>query len=189
MRADIVPGATFPDYELPDHTGSPRRLSEVQRDDPLALVLARGGYCPKEHLRHVWMAAMEPEVAVGYCRFVTVSTDAVLESHEWRQRLGAHWPFLSDVERVVQQDLEIPEYTDPEHDLMIPHTVLLEPGLVIYRIYLAYWYWGRPTPDEMRLDFRALTQRCRPDWDLSARGLREAWGKGERERFYPYAAG
>ena len=23
MRPDIVPGGTFPDYELPDHTGSP----------------------------------------------------------------------------------------------------------------------------------------------------------------------
>ena len=23
MRPDIVPGATFPDYELPDHTSTP----------------------------------------------------------------------------------------------------------------------------------------------------------------------
>ena len=30
MRSDIVPGATFPDYELPDHTDTPRTLSELQ---------------------------------------------------------------------------------------------------------------------------------------------------------------
>ena len=30
MRADIKPGAAFPDYRLPDHTGTPRRLSEIQ---------------------------------------------------------------------------------------------------------------------------------------------------------------
>lgn len=44
MRADIVPGATFPDYELPDHTGKLRRLSELQGGDPLCLVLARVAY-------------------------------------------------------------------------------------------------------------------------------------------------
>ena len=42
MRPDIVPGGTFPDYELPDHTNTPRRLSELQGDDPLILTLARG---------------------------------------------------------------------------------------------------------------------------------------------------
>jgi hypothetical protein len=45
MRSDIVPGGTFPDYELPDHTGSLRKLSELQGDDPLILTLARGHYC------------------------------------------------------------------------------------------------------------------------------------------------
>jgi peroxiredoxin len=52
MRSDIVPGATFPDYELPDHEDIPRKLSELQGDDPMILTLARGHYCPKEH-RHV----------------------------------------------------------------------------------------------------------------------------------------
>jgi peroxiredoxin len=40
MRADIVPGAAFPDYELPDHTETPRTLSEIQGDDPMILTLA-----------------------------------------------------------------------------------------------------------------------------------------------------
>ena len=30
MRPDIVPGATLPDFELPDETGKRRRLSEIQ---------------------------------------------------------------------------------------------------------------------------------------------------------------
>ena len=34
MRSDIQPGATFPDYELPDHENIPRKLSELQGDDP-----------------------------------------------------------------------------------------------------------------------------------------------------------
>lgn len=49
MRPDIVPGAVFPDYELPHQTGTPRKLSELQGEDPLILTLARGHYFPKEH--------------------------------------------------------------------------------------------------------------------------------------------
>ena len=44
MRSDIVPGALFPDYELPDQTGQPRKLSELQGSDPMILVLSRGGF-------------------------------------------------------------------------------------------------------------------------------------------------
>ena len=45
MRADIVPGARFPDYELADHTGRRRRLSDLQGTrDPMILVLNRGYY-------------------------------------------------------------------------------------------------------------------------------------------------
>jgi hypothetical protein len=53
MRSDIAPGGTFPDYELPDHTKTARRLSELQGDDLLILTLARGNYCPKEHQQHL----------------------------------------------------------------------------------------------------------------------------------------
>ena len=45
MRADIVPGAMLPDYEVPDRTKTPRKLSELQGDDPMILMLARGHYC------------------------------------------------------------------------------------------------------------------------------------------------
>ena len=39
MRADIVVGAKFPDYELTDHTRTRRRLSELQGNDPMILLL------------------------------------------------------------------------------------------------------------------------------------------------------
>ena len=48
MRGDIVAGAVFPDYELTDHAGRRRTLSELQGPDPMILVLSRGGYCPKD---------------------------------------------------------------------------------------------------------------------------------------------
>jgi peroxiredoxin len=44
MRSDIAPGAVLPDFELPDHEKVPRRLSELQGDEPMVLLLARGHY-------------------------------------------------------------------------------------------------------------------------------------------------
>lgn len=186
MRSDIKKGTCFPDYELPDHTGELRKLSDLQGNDPVALMLARGGYCPKEHLQHQWMAAMQTEIQVSYCRLITISTDTVLESKEWRTRLGAQWPFLSDTERFVQQELAIQEYTDPLHNPMIPYTILLEPGLVIHHVYNGYWYWGRPTPEELRQDFRTISIKSRPDWDLTDPEVKEKWEKGKKSFFYPY---
>jgi hypothetical protein len=75
MRSDIVPGATFPDYELPDHENVPRRLSEIQGDDPMILTLARGHYCPKEHQQHLELAAFYPKINVAYTKIATIATD------------------------------------------------------------------------------------------------------------------
>lgn len=44
MRADIIPGATFPDYELTDHARQRQKLSAVQGNDPMILILSRGHY-------------------------------------------------------------------------------------------------------------------------------------------------
>ena len=156
MRSDIVPGGTFPDYELPDHESAPRKLSEIQGDDPLILTLARGNYCPKEHQQHLELAANYPKIAVAYTKVATISTDTHHSSQEFRASTGAQWPFLSDPERTVQKDLDIQEYTDPEHDPMIPHTLVLKPGLVIHSIYNGYWFWGRPSFVDLWHDLRAV---------------------------------
>ena len=178
MRPDIVPGANFPDYALPDHEGTIHTLSDLQGDDPLILTLARGHYCPKEHQQHLQLAAFYPQINVAYTRIATISTDDRHTSQEFRSSVGAQWPFLSDPDRTVQRDLDIQEYTDPGNDPMIPHTLVLKPGLVVHRIYNGYWFWGRPSVEDLRQDLREVTRETRPDWDLSAPGLREAWDAG-----------
>ena len=186
MRSDIVPGATFPDYTLPDQRGMRRALSALQGNDPLVLVLSRGGYCPKDRRQHEGLLQLHREMQVGYCRLVTISTDNLIETNEFRTAVGATWTFLSDAGRKVQKDLDIAEYTDPDHDPMIPHTLVLEPGLRVYKVYDGYWYFGRPTVEELRHDLRAVLRRCRPDWDISSAERRAAWASGDRTSFYPY---
>jgi peroxiredoxin len=186
MRADIVPGAVFPDYELTDHASKRRKLSELQGSDPMIVVLSRGSFCPKDRRQAEGLVQLHREMEVGYCRLVTISTDNLLETNEYRTGVGAHWPFLSDAGRTIQKDLDIAEYTDPTHNPMIPHTIVLEPGLIVHKIYNGYWFFGRPTVEELRQDLRAVLKKCRPDWDITAPELRAAWGRGEKNGFYPY---
>ncbi len=186
MRADMVAGAVFPDYELTDHAGKRRKLSELQGADPMILVLSRGGFCPKDRRQAEGLLQLHREIEVGYCRLVTISTDNLSETNEYRTGVGAHWPFLSDAGRVVQKDLDIAEYTDPTNNPMIPHTIVLEPALVVFKIYNGYWYFGRPTIEELRQDLRAVSRKCRPDWDITNPDMKAAWARGEKGRFYPY---
>ncbi len=186
MRADIIPGAKFSDYELSDHTGKHRKLSELQALDPMVLILSRGAYCPKDRRQHEGLLQLHREMEVGYCRLVTISTDNIADTNEFRTGVGAHWPFLSDPRRIIQKDLDIAEYTDAQHNPMIPHTIVLEPGLVIYKVYMGYWFFGRPTVEDLRQDLRTVLRKCRPDWDITAPEMKAAWQQGRKEIFYPY---
>src|SRR5246127_669540 len=186
MRSDMTEGAIFPDYELSDHTGKHRRLSELQGDDPMVLVLGRGGFCPKDRRQAEGLIQLHHEMEVGYCRLVTITTDNLAATNEHRTGVGAHWPFLSDAGRIVQKDLQIAEYTDATHDPMIPHTIVLEPGLIVYKIYLGYWFFGRPTVEELGQDLRTVLKKCRPDWDISRSEMKTAWQQSRKELFYPY---
>lgn len=186
MRTDMIPGAIFPDFELTDHSRTRQKLSDVQGIDPMIVVLARGMYCPKDQWQHKRLVEFYPELRVGYSKIVTISTDNLLQTNEFRTALNADWPFFSDNGRKVQKELDIQEYTDPHHDPMIPHTVVLKPGLEIFTIYNGYWFWGRPTIEDLRKDLQEITMEIRPDWDLATPALREAWDADEKSQFYPY---
>jgi peroxiredoxin len=80
MRSDIVPGAIFPDYELTDHAAKRRKLSELQGQHPMVLVLSRGGFCPKDRRQAEGLVELHRELEVAYCRLVTISTDNITQT-------------------------------------------------------------------------------------------------------------
>jgi hypothetical protein len=93
----LFPG-DISDYELTDHTTTRRRLSELQRIDPIILVLSRGHF------------ANYSKIAVASTQIVTISTDNILEINEFRALVRAQWMFLSfHTSRKVQKDLQIQE--------------------------------------------------------------------------------
>lgn len=186
MNSAIQPGGHFPDYELPDHTGVLRRLSFLQGLDPMVVMLGRGVYCPKDRQQLRQLVDFYPQMQVGFSQLVTITTDTLVLSNDLRLGVGAHWTFLHDPERVIANDLDILEYTDPHNRPMIPHTFVLEPGLKIDKIYPGYWYWGRPSTAELHHDLRDISRRIRPDDRIDTPDMRQRYLRGERQAFYPY---
>src|SRR5262249_39743734 len=69
---------------------------------------------------------------------------------------------------------------------LIPHTQVLEPNLVVHKLYNGYWSFGRPSAEERSQDLRAVLRKCRPEWGITAPELRAAWERADKTRFYPY---
>jgi len=123
---------------------------------------------------------------VGYCRLVTISTDNLLETNEFGAGVAPLWPFLSTPGAKCKRISDIAEYTDPHHNPMIPHMLVLEPGPACLQDLQWLLVLRPPTVEELRLDLRALGAQALPsDW-TQQREQRAAWAKGEKTGFYPY---
>ena len=158
------PGERMPDLELPDHTGRPRTLSDVVGGDPSVLCFSRGWWCPKEQRFLRGLVALQDEFEVAYTRIVVVSVDPPEVQSAFRAGLGARFVFLSDADRTWIERLGLREATDTVHDPYRPTVFSLFPDLTIRTAWAGYWYWGRPTAEEIRADMRAISRAVRPDW-------------------------
>ncbi len=158
---------TFTDLALPDHNGRPRTLSELAGGDPLVLVFSRGWWCPKEQTFLRGLVTLQNELEVAYTKLVVVSVDPPEVQAAFRAGLGARFTFLSDAQRRYLDELGLRETTDTVHHPYRPATYTLYPDLRVHREYNGYWYWGRPTLEELRHDLRAISQGVRTDWELA----------------------
>jgi peroxiredoxin len=153
------------DVELPDHAGRARRLSELVGGDPTIVQFYRGWWCPKEQAFFRRLIALQDEAEVAYSGIVSISVDPPAVAAAFRAGLGARWTFLSDSERTWLDRLELRETTDTLNNPYLPTVFVVDPGLRIHSRYDGYWFWGRPTTEEMRQDLRAVTRAIRPDWE------------------------
>jgi peroxiredoxin len=169
MREDLRAGGRFLDLELPDHAGNLRCLSELAAGDPLFLNFYRGFWCPKEQAFFRRLVRLQDEAEVAYTRFVSVSVDPPEVAAAFRAGLDARWTFLSDAGRRYLAELDLLETTDTVHHPYLPASFLLGPDRTIHQVWNGYWFWGRPTNEELRQGLRAVTRAIRPDWEVPAR--------------------
>ena len=161
----LAPGTTFPDFALNDHAGNRRLLSSLVAGDPAVLQFYRGWWCPKEQTFFRRLIRFQDEVEVAYARVISVSVDPPVVSAAFRAGLAARWTFLSDEDRAVQARLRLRETTDTVNNPYAPAVFTLFPDLTIHRAYNGYWFWGRPTMEELRADMRHITRTIRSDWE------------------------
>ncbi len=129
----------------------------------MLLQFYRGWWCPKEQAFFRKLLPLHDEAEVGYARFISISGDAAEVTAAFRAGIGARWTFLSDADCGWIDRLGLVETTD-ENRPYLPTVFTLQPDLTIHHRYDGYWYWGRPTLDELRTDFREITHSIRPDW-------------------------
>jgi peroxiredoxin len=161
---DLSPGRLLPDLALLDHAGNERTLSELVAGDPAVVQFYRGWWCPKEQAFFRRLIALQDEAEVAYCRMISVSVEPPAVTAAFRAGLGARWTFLCDPDRVAQETLGLRETTDTLNDPYVPAVFTLRPDLEIQSAYDGYWFWGRPTNEELRQDLRAISSAIRPDW-------------------------
>jgi peroxiredoxin len=168
MRADLAPGNPFPDLRLPETTGEELSLSEIASEQPLVLAFVRGWWCPKEQVRLRNLVAFQDELQREYGRIVVVTVDSPYVNGAFRAGLGAAFPFLADEERRVGNELDLLELTDRKHTPFLPFTFALDSQRRIHRIWCGFWYWGNPTPEELRQALREITRAEQPTYEPQA---------------------
>jgi peroxiredoxin len=175
MLKNLTVGDVFPDVELPDENGDLHRLSDLQGDDVMVLMLGRGEHCPRERQHQREMLKFYEWCSVAFTQMVTVLPNGLHDVHKLKISTGAHWTFLADGDLELQSALDIREYTDTHHDATVPHTVVLSPGLVIEKVYVGYWFWGRPSPYQLWADLQELLPRINADFDPTTTEARAAF--------------
>ncbi len=165
MRDDLVVGSQFPDISLPEHTGRTLSLSQIAKRQPLVLAFVRGWWCPKEQIRLRNLVDAQEEILREYGRIAVATVDEPYVNGAFRAGIGAAFPFLSDEERRVAEELDLLELTDELHRPFLPYTFLLDSNLVIRNVWCGFWYWGNPTVEELRLALREITRAEQPTFD------------------------
>jgi peroxiredoxin len=176
MSKGLQIGDVLPDFELPDENGVKHKLSELQGDDALVVMFGRGEHCPRERQHQIEMLKFQQWAPVAFTQLVTILPNELHDVYKMKIATGAWWPYLSDGDYTAQEQLEIDEYTDPHHRASVPHTVVCEPGsLKIAKVYVGYWFWGRPSAYQLWLDLQDVFRAAKADFDPTTSEARAAW--------------
>ena len=182
MSKNLEPGTTIPDFELPDENGVMHRLSELQGEgNTLVVHLSRGEHCPRERMHHREFLRFYEWCSLAFTELVSIMPNAQHDVYKMKIATGAHWTFLSDEQLEVQRHFDINEYTDTHHDNAgVPHTLILSPGLRIEKVYVGYWFWGRPSPEQLWLDLQEIYKRLKEDFDPTTPQARAKWEEAQK---------
>ena len=164
-RERLRPGARFPDVDCATTPATAGGSQTWSRAIPPCCISSAAGGARRSRRSSAGCSSCQDDAEVAYARMISVSVDPPEVNAAFRAGLGARWTFLSDPDRAVQERFGLRETTDTVNDPYVPAVFTLFPDLTIHRSYNGYWYWGRPTLDELRQDLRHITRAIRSDWE------------------------
>jgi peroxiredoxin Q/BCP len=99
----VKTGETAPDFELPDQTGTPRKLSDYLAAGPVVLffypaAMTRGCTAESCHFRD-----LNAEFGEVKAQRLGISADRVDKQHQFADKYSLDFPLLSDVDRAVAE--------------------------------------------------------------------------------------
>jgi peroxiredoxin Q/BCP len=106
-------GDVVDDFELPDETGTPRKLSDLLANGPVVLFFypaAMTTGCTKESCHFRDLAA---EFAAVDAQRVGISRDSVDKQHQFSDKHGFDYPLLSDSEGTVARMMGVARKKGP----------------------------------------------------------------------------
>lgn len=109
----LQPGDVVDDFELPDQTGAPRRLSTLLADGPVVLFFypaAMTAGCTRESCHFRDLAG---EFAAAGGQRVGISRDAVGKQAEFSDKHGFDYPLLSDPDGAVARLFDVARKKGP----------------------------------------------------------------------------
>jgi peroxiredoxin Q/BCP len=105
-------GDTAPDFELPDETNTPRKLSTLLADGPVVLffypaAMTKGCTAESCHFRD-----LAAEFAKAGAQRIGISTDTVAKQKEFSDKHSFDYPLLSDADGTVSKQFGVKRSLD-----------------------------------------------------------------------------
>ena len=107
MSEQVAKGDVIDDFELPDETGTPRKLSDLLSAGPVVLffypaAMTKGCTAESCHFRD-----LAKEFAEAGATRVGISRDSVAKQHEFADKYTFGYPLLSDADGEVARRLGV----------------------------------------------------------------------------------
>ena len=100
-------GDVVPDFELPDESGTPRRLSDLLTAGPVVLFFYPAAMTPGCTKESCHFRDMQAEFAAVGAQRVGISADGVEKQHEFSEKHSFDFPLLSDTDRAIAKQFGV----------------------------------------------------------------------------------
>lgn len=177
LKRVLAVGATAPDFELPNATGTMVRLSELLSQGPVVLNFYRGEWCPYCNLELRAFQLMQAEFEAAGAQLVAISPELPDHSLSVTEKHELAYPVLSDVGNAVSKTfglvfvlaealrpiylnfgLDIPANNgDDSYELPFPATFVIDRDRTIRYSFADADYTKRAEPSEVLAAVQALT--------------------------------